>query len=62
MSWHHMLEALKIICRQGPVRGIDVCELMPLPGSRLSEFVTAKLIFKLLSYLFHPLKKENQHA
>ncbi|OGP52265.1 MAG: agmatinase [Deltaproteobacteria bacterium RBG_13_43_22] len=62
LTWHHLMHIFKIIVSQGPIRGIDVCELMPLPGSRLSEFVAAKLIFKLLSYLFYPTKKENPYV
>jgi agmatinase len=62
LSWHQLLEIFKIIVSQGPVRGMDICELMPLPGSRLSEFVIAKLMFKFLSYLFFQTKKENPHV
>jgi N1-aminopropylagmatine ureohydrolase len=62
LDWQHTLEALQIITGQGVIRGLDVCELMPLPGSRLSEFITAKIIFKLLSYLFYQRQKENQYV
>ena len=62
LHWHHLLQTLRIIIAQGPIRGIDICELMPLPGSRLSEFVAAKIMFKILSYLFYPPKKDNHHV
>ena len=62
LDWQHLLQALRIICGQGVVRGMDICELMPLPGSRLSEFVTAKIMFKMLSYLFYQSKKEPHHV
>lgn len=62
LDWQHLLQALRIIVGQGVVRGMDICELMPLPGSRLSEFVTAKLMFKMLSYLFYQSKKEPDHV
>lgn len=62
LDWQHLLQALRIIVGQGVVRGMDICELMPLPGSRLSEFVTAKLMFKMLSYLFYQSKKESHHV
>lgn len=62
LDWHHLLQTLRIITRQGLIRGIDICELMPLPGSRLSEFVAAKIMFKILSYLFYQSKKENHHV
>jgi agmatinase len=62
LDWYHLLEILRIVTGQGIIRGMDICELMPLPGSRLSEFVTAKIMFKILSYLFYPSKKENPHV
>jgi agmatinase len=58
LDWYHLLEIFKIITSRGPVRGADICELMPLPGSRLSEFVVAKSMFKFLSYLFFQSKKD----
>jgi agmatinase len=62
LDWYHLLQVLRIIAEQGIIRGIDLCELMPLPGSRLSEFVAAKILFKILSYLFYHSKKENHHV
>jgi agmatinase len=62
LSWYHLMEIFRIIVKQGPVRGADFCELMPLPGSRLSEFVVAKSMFKFLSYLFFQMKKENPYV
>lgn len=62
LHWHHLLQTLRIISAQGPIRGIDICELMPLPGSCLSEFVAAKIMFKILSYLFYSPKKDNDYV
>lgn len=62
VGWYDLLQAIKIITRYGPIRGGDLCELLPIPGSRLSEFVAAKLIFKLLSYIFYHAKEENHHV
>jgi agmatinase len=62
LEWAHLLETIKIVVDQGVIRGIDLCELMPLSGSRLSEFVAAKIIFKILSYLFYHPKKVTHHV
>ncbi len=62
LSWHHLLDIFKMVVAQGQVRGADICELMPLPGSRLSEFVIAKSMFKFLSYLFFKTRKENPYV
>jgi agmatinase len=62
LTWYHLMEILKIIIGQGVIRGFDLCELMPIPGSRLSEFVAAKILFKALSYLFYPTQKETLYV
>jgi agmatinase len=62
LTWHHLMQGLKIITQKGTIRGVDICELMPLPGSKLSEFVTAKIMFKLLSYMFYSSQGENLHG
>ena len=53
LSWFPLLEAVQVLNRQGTIRGLDITELMPIPGSRQSEFIVAKLLFKILSYLLH---------
>jgi agmatinase len=53
LSWYFLLEAIRIINRLGTIRGLDLTELMPICGSKQSEFIAAKLIFKILSYLWH---------
>ena len=62
LTWFHLLDILKIIISQGVIRGFDLCELMPLAGSRLSEFVAARLLFKILSYLFYQQQKESLYV
>jgi agmatinase len=53
LSWYFLLEAIRIINRLGTIRGLDMTELMPISGSKQSEFIAAKLIFKILSYLLY---------
>ncbi len=53
LSWYFLLEAIQIINRQGTIRGLDLTELMPISGSKQSEFIAAKLIFKILSALLY---------
>ena len=53
LSWYSLLEAIRVINRLGTIRGLDLTELMPISGSKQSEFIAAKLIFKILSSLLH---------
>lgn len=58
LDWYDLLRALKIIAQNKRLRSADLCELSPIPGSRLSEFIAAKVGFKLLSYTFYYSRKE----
>ena len=53
LSWYVLLEAIRTINTLGTIRGLDMTELMPISGSKQSEFIAAKLIFKILSNLMH---------
>lgn len=53
LSWFSVLEAVRVITDQGTVCGVDLCELMPLSASRQSEFIAAKLLFKILSSVLY---------
>jgi agmatinase len=62
LTWHHLLQCLKIITQKGNIRGADLCELMPLPGSKQSEFVAAKALFKMISYMFYSSPEVSSHG
>jgi agmatinase len=52
LSWYGTLHFLRRLCQTRQVIGGDVMELAPIPGSVVSEFTTAKLIYKLIGYRF----------
>jgi len=51
LGWYETLELLNRLCARKHVVGFDVVELMPIPGSLVSQFAAAKLIYKLIGYL-----------
>lgn len=51
LGWYETLELLNRLCTMKRVVGFDVVELMPIPGSLVSQFAAAKLIYKLIGYL-----------
>ena len=53
IHWYDMLSYLKMLFKQREVVGFDIVELAPIQGERSSEFLTAKLYYKLLSYKFY---------
>ncbi len=53
LGWYETLTLLRGLFGSKNVVGCDVVELAPIPGQNVSEFATAKLIYKLIGYKFH---------
>lgn len=51
MGWYEILDFLKFVAGRKNIIGIDVVELMPLHGNISSDFLAAKLIYKLMAYI-----------
>lgn len=49
--WNETLDLLRTIVESKNVVGFDVVELSPVPNQVVSEFLAAKLIYKLIGYL-----------
>jgi len=52
MGWYEALMLLKRLSQKKEVIGFDVVELSPMPGNVSPDFLTAKLIYKFLNYIF----------
>jgi agmatinase len=61
MDWYEITQLLAELTKRVDIVGFDVVELSPLGGQVVSEFLTAKLVYKFLNYLFanklNPIKK-----
>jgi len=53
MGWYEVLEFLKEVNKKREIVGFDVVELCPNKQEKSSNFLAAKLIYKLLSYKFN---------
>jgi agmatinase len=51
LYWYETLDFLKMVCRKKNVVGFDVVEVAPTEGQIISEFVLAKLIYKIIGYI-----------
>ncbi len=51
LDWYTVIKLLKEVCKNRNLIGFDVVELCPTE-SKASDFLAAKLIYKLLSYKF----------
>lgn len=52
MLWYQTLHLLNRVIEERNVVGFDVVELCPLPGNIASDFMAAKLVFKMLGRIF----------
>jgi agmatinase len=52
LGWYQVLDFLKLLMKNKNVIGFDVVELCPNPQNKASDFLAAKLIYKLLTYKF----------
>lgn len=52
MDWYTMMEYLRLVFNNRNVLGFDIVELAPIRGIKSSEFLAAKLYYKMLSYKF----------
>jgi len=56
IGWYEVLLLLKEVAKDKKIVGFDVVELCPIQGNVASDFLAAKLIYRLLGYVF-PAKK-----
>ena len=52
MGWYETLFMLREIARQRTIVGFDVVELCPQAGNIAPDFLAAKLVYKILNYIF----------
>lgn len=55
LLWERMLQVMRVVCRESAgVPVFDVVELAPIPGLVAPDFLAAKLVYKIFSYLLAP--------
>jgi agmatinase len=52
LDWYTVLKLMKAVAGAKEIVGLDVVELAPNPAEKSSDFLAAKLIYKILSYKF----------
>lgn len=54
MDWYTVLHLIREVAKRKRIVGFDVVELCPNPANKAPDFMAAKLIYKMLSYIFTP--------
>ena len=52
LDWYQVTSLIRAVAAQRKIVAMDVVELLPLPGDHASDFLAAKLIYKILGYVF----------
>jgi agmatinase len=50
LSWSALCRLLRRVCTTKTVVGCDIVEVVPVPGSKVSEYVAARLGAKVINY------------
>lgn len=53
LFWNQVTQFLKLVSKEKNIIGFDVVELCPIKNLIAPDFLAAKLIYKLLSYIFN---------
>ena len=51
LDWYQVTDLLQAVAMQRSVVAADVVEVMPLPGTIQTEFLAARVIYKLIAHL-----------
>ena len=60
LFWYETLDFLRMIFKKKNVVGFDIVELAPNENEKSSDFLAAKLYYKMLSYKFKYLNNHNE--
>ncbi len=53
LGWYDVIGLLRSACEGRTVVGFDVVELCPIPYNVAPDFLAAKLVYRLIGYIFH---------
>jgi len=51
LDWYQITGLLRLVAAEKTVVGADITEVMPLPGQAVTEFLAARLAYKLIAYV-----------
>lgn len=51
LDWYQVTGLLRLVCAEKKVVGADINEVMPIPGQAVTEFLAARLAYKIMCYV-----------
>jgi agmatinase len=61
LMWYETLEFIQKVMNKKNVVGFDLVELCPIQGTKVSEFLAAKLYYKMLSYKYAEVEEDKDN-
>lgn len=61
LLWYETMDFLKMVFEEKNVVGFDILELCPNPDEKASDFLAAKLYYKMLSYKFQNEEVDDEY-
>lgn len=52
LGWYEVLDLIEKVAQERNIVGVDVVELSPIAGIEAPNFLAAKLVYKIISYIF----------
>jgi agmatinase len=52
IGWYEAIDLLKGVAKDKKIVGFDIVELCPIKGNIASDFFAAKLLYRMLGYIF----------
>jgi len=50
LDWRQVTGLLRRVCRERQVVGADIVEVRPIPPNHITEYLAARLAYKIISY------------
>jgi N1-aminopropylagmatine ureohydrolase len=57
LNYYQTLTLIETLTQRGPIIGLDLVELAPIPGQHTSEFTAARLLYKALGYIYQSRRR-----
>ncbi len=51
LDWYQVATLLRLVAAERNIVGVDCVEVMPIPGQAVTEFLAARLLYKLIGYI-----------
>jgi agmatinase len=51
LDWYQVTRLLRTVARHADIVGADIVEVLPIPGQAVTEFLAAKLAYRLMGYV-----------